>query len=76
MDLILEIVKAVLSAFPELWRGLCVSGSVIVEACSEVWLHSTKENISRLVAIGVIVYTLPDVHKVLLEALKQNVSNL
>lgn len=59
--------------FIELWGAFLAFANVIHGALREIWRNSTRENVSSLVAIGIIVYAFPAVHSILEELLRKNV---
>lgn len=73
LSIVKHVISTLLMAFAEIWRALLVLGHVIMSACHEIWLHCSKENVSSLVAVGIILYAFPEVYNVLMELLKKNV---
>jgi hypothetical protein len=59
--------------FTELWRAFITFANVIHGALSKIWWNCTCDNLSSLIAIGIILYTFPEVHSILMELLSKNV---
>ena len=56
----------------ELWRAFITFGSVICGALSEIWRNCTHDNLSSLIAIGIILYAFPEVYSILMELLRKS----
>ena len=54
------------SAGCELWMSICSFLAIFRDAIMEIWRHLTRENINLLMALGIIIYAMPEI----LDALK------
>lgn len=57
----------------ELWRAFVTFADVIHGALSEIWRNCTRDNLSSLIATGIILYVFPEVYSILMELLRKNV---
>ena len=57
----------------ELWRAFGLFLSIFQGALLEIWKHMTRENLNTIVALAILVYTLPDILDVVKELMKKNV---
>lgn len=47
--------------FTELWRAFIAFANVIHGALAEIWRNCTRDNVSSVIAIGIILYVFPEV---------------
>ena len=66
------IVHGLFSAGWELWMSICSFLANFRDATMEIWRHLTRENIHLLVALGIIIYAMPEILDVLKDMMKKN----
>ena len=54
----------------QLLKSFC---GIFQGALLEIWKHMTRENLNTIVALAILVYTLPDILDVVKELMKKNV---
>ena len=59
------------SAGWELWMSMCSFLAIFRDAILEIWRHLTRENINLLVALGIIMYAMPEFLDVLKDTMKK-----
>jgi hypothetical protein len=57
----------------ELWRSVKSFLHILKDAVIEIWLHLTKENITSIFTLAILVYVMPDVLDTVKYILKKNV---
>ena len=66
------ITHSLFSAGRELWMSMCSIIANFRDATMEIWRHLTRENMHLLVALGIIMYTMPEILDVLKHMMKIN----
>ena len=66
------IVHSLFSAGWELWMSICSFLANFRDATMEIWRHLTRENIHLLVALGIIIYAMPEILDILKDMMKKN----
>ena len=66
------IMHSLFSAGWELWMSMCSFLAIFRDAILEIWRHLTRENINLLVALGIIIYAMPEILDVLKDMMKKN----
>ena len=66
------ITHSLFSAGRELWMSMCSIIANFRDATMEIWRHLTRENIHLLVALGIIIYAMPEILDVLKDRMKIN----
>jgi len=57
----------------ELWKSVKSFLHTLKDAVTEIWLHLTKENVTSIFALAILVYVIPDVLDTVKDILKKNV---
>ena len=65
------IMHSLFSAGCELWRSISSFLAIFRDAVMEIWRHLTRENINLLVALGIIMYAMPEFLDVLKDTMKK-----
>ena len=66
------IMHRLFSAGKELWMSMCSFLANFRDATMEIWRHLTRENIHLLVALGIIIYAMPEILDILKDMMKIN----
>lgn len=67
-----EAIPTINAMFTELWRAFMALGNIIYGALCEVWQYSTRDNLSSLIATGIILYSLPDFYPILMKIFRES----
>ena len=66
------IMHSLFSAGWELRMSICSFLAIFRDAIMEIWTHLTRENINLLMALGIIIYAMPEILDVLKDMMKKN----
>ena len=56
----------------EFWKAILAFGDVFQRAIREIWQHFTKENLSTLLALAIVLYVMPEACNIFIEILRKN----
>ena len=71
--LVLNLIAQFGACVHELWKSVKSFLHALKDAVTEIWRHLTKENVTSIFALAILVYVMPEVLDAVKDILKKNV---